>query len=593
LYGQYIYFSRQKYGMYSIKYRRSSVYASRSAVKATSLSLRICLISCLVLLSFHNVFSQLLDQKKTFTRADTLRGSLRPERTCYDVQFYELKIKVDTVHQSISGSNEIFFKAVTDIRAMQIDLQDSMVIDDITYKGTRIFYTREYNAVFLAFMKPIAAGTEGSIVVKYHGTPIKAKRAPWDGGFVWRHDRNNKLWLGVACEGLGASSWWPCKDHLSDEPDKGIRIICTFPKGLKCVANGQDMGSKDSGEWTTSTYLVTYPINTYNVSLNIGDYAHFEDEYVATDGEKLKLNYDVMSYNLDKAKKQFEIVKPMLQCYEKYLGKYPFWRDGYRLVETSYLGMEHQSAIAYGNHYKMGYDGTDFSRIKLWFDYIIVHESGHEWWGNSVSAKDIADMWIHEGFCTYTESIFVENQYGHDTALLYINAKKPTVNNTAPIQGPYLGVNEEGNGDMYSKGSLMLNTLRTVVNNDPLWWQIIKGVSDTAFKYKTTDADAIISYFNKKSNKNLTPIFHQYLKYAAIPKFTYTLRKIKGNKYELIYFWITDVKDFEMPVQITTDKGRTEWLPANNLIQAKMVKLSSLNDFRINEDLEYFTIDRR
>jgi aminopeptidase N len=338
---------------------------------------------------------------------------------------------------------------------------------------------------------------------------------------------------------------------------------------------------------------VSYPINTYDVSLNIGDYVHFEEEYVAEDGEKLKLNYDVLSYNLDKAKEQFKQVKPMMKIYEKYLGKYPFWRDGYRLVETSYLGMEHQGAIAYGNHYRTGYDGMDYSRIGLNFDYIIIHESGHEWWGNSVSASDMADMWIHESFCTYTESIYVENLYGNDTAQLYINAKKTTIGNRGPIQGPYLGVNEEGNGDMYSKGSLMLNTIRTVVNNDALWWQMLKGISDTAFKYKVTNADAIIAYFNKKSGKDLTPIFYQYLKYAGIPRLVYSLKKIKGKKYELIYFWLTDVKNFNMPIQISSDKGKKEWIPVSNNIQTKQLILSSESDFKINEEAEYIKIEKR
>ena len=551
------------------------------------------LIAIVALFSVNSLFSQLLEQKKGFTRADSLRGSLRPERTCYDVQFYELKVKVDTVTRSISGSNEIFFKAVTDIHVMQVDLLDSFVIDNISYKGQKLYYTREFGAVFIALMDPIPAGTEGSILIKYHGTPIKAKRAPWDGGFVWRHDRNGKMWVGVACEGLGASSWWPCKDHLSDEPDKGIRIIATVPRGLKCVANGPDMGQKDSGQWSTFTYLVTYPINTYDVSLNIGDYVHFEDEYVAADGDKLKLNYDVLSYNLDKAKEQFKQVKPMLKVYEKYLGKYPFWRDGYRLVETSYLGMEHQGAIAYGNHYRTGYDGMDYSRIGLNFDYIIIHESAHEWWGNSVSCADLADMWIHESFATYTESIYVESLYGRDTALLYINAKKSSVGNHAPIQGQYLGVNEEGNGDMYHKGALMLNTLRTAVNNDALGWQIIKGTCDTAFKYKTITGDDIVNYFNQKSGRDLTPIFHQYLQYAAIPRLVYTLKKVKGKKYELIYFWLTDVKDFNMPVQIITGGGRTEWIPVSNAIQTKTLTLSAESDFRINEDLEYIKVEKR
>ena len=579
--------------MYLNKSCQWSVLVYNRSASFSPMSIKICLFLCLSFISANNLFSQLLEPKKPFTRADTLRGSLRPERTCYDVTFYELKVKVDTVTKSISGSSEIFFKALSNINVMQIDLMDSFVIDNISYKGTTLYYTREFGAVFIALMTPIPAGTEGSILVKYHGTPLKAKHAPWDGGFVWRHDKNGKMWVGVACEGLGASSWWPCKDHLGDEPDRGIRIIATVPKGLKCVANGQDMGQKDSGVWSTFTYLVTYPINTYDVSLNIGDYVHFEDVYVASDGEKLKLNYDVLSYNLDKAKEQFAQVKPMMKIYEKYLGKYPFWRDGYRLVETSYLGMEHQGAIAYGNHYRTGYDGMDYSRIGLDFDYIIIHESGHEWWGNSVSASDMADMWIHEGFCTYTESIYVEELFGRDTALLYTNAKKPTVGNRAPIQGQYLGVNAEGSSDMYSKGSLMLNTIRTVVNNDALWWQIIKGTCDTAFKYKTTNADEIITYFNKKSGKDLTPIFYQYLKYPAIPKLVYTLKKVKKKKYEFIYFWQTDVRNFNMPIMITTDKGKTEWLQANNSIQTKMITLSAEGDLKINDTLEYFKLEKR
>ena len=555
----------------------------------------LCKLSLLLVL---NVFvssqssAQLLEQKKIFTRADTLRGGLRPERTCYDVTYYDLKIKLDTINKSITGSNEIFFKAVTDIIVMQLDLLDSMIIDKITYRGANLYYTREYNAVFIAFMTPVKVGTEGSILIQYHGKPIRAKRAPWDGGFVWTHDKNGKFWMGIACEGLGASSWWPCKDHLSDEPDKGIRITCTVPKGLKCVANGQYQGMKEETDGTTFTYLVTYPINNYNVTLNVGDYVHFEEAYQAQDGAKLNLNYDVLSYNLPKAQEQFKEVKPMLHCYEQYLGKYPFWRDGYRLVETPYLGMEHQSAIAYGNHYRTGYDGTDYSRIGLRFDYIIIHESGHEWWGNSVTAKDIADMWIHEGFCTYTEAIYVECMHGRDTSLRYINAKKARVGNLAPIQGPY-GVNEEGNGDMYNKGALMLNTLRSVVNNDKHWWQIIKGLSDTAFQYKTTDAEEIISYFNKKSGMNLSPIFHQYLQHTAIPRFIYTLKPVKGKKYELIYFWLTDVKDFAMPVQITTAVGKIEWLPTTNAIQNKFITLNAEADFKINEDLDYIVVEKR
>ena len=416
------------------------------------------------------VLAQLSTQKKIFTRADTLRGSLRPERTCYDVLFYELRLNLDTGQRTIAGSVEMTFKAVDDVRTLQLDLNDSFTIEKITCNNLSLPFTRECSAVFIAFPNAIKKGTQAMLHIDYLGKPKQAKNAPWDGGFVWKRDSNNKPWIGVACEGLGASSWWPCKDHNSDEPDNGVRVMCTVPSNLKCIANGkEELFFSNKNGTTTYSWLVSYPINLYNVTLNIGDYVFFKDSYKNIDGTTFPLNYYVLRENLEKAKRQFTQVKPMMQCYEKFLGPYPFPRDGYKLVETPYLGMEHQSAIAYGNQYKTGYNGNDFSRIGLDFDYIIIHETGHEWWGNSVSCADLADMWIHEGFCTYSESIYVECLFDRKKSLQYINAKKASVLNAAPIKGPYTGVNEEGDGDMYTKGSLLLNTLRTVVNSDLLW----------------------------------------------------------------------------------------------------------------------------
>ncbi len=548
---------------------------------------------------FFSAEGQLVEQKKIFSKADTLRGSLRPERTCYDVKFYELHVEIDTSNKTIKGSNEIFFTATQDINAMQVDLSDSFVVDKITFQGKPVFFAREYNALFLAFFKPIGKGVETSIKIEYHGRPIIAKRAPWDGGFVWKHDDNGKAWIAVACEGLGASSWWPCKDHLSDEPDYGMRIECTVPDGLKCISNGNlEFEFPNKGRNTTTySWRVSYPINTYNVTLNIGDYTHFGERYTAQDGDSLALDYYVLSYNLEKAKKQFEQVKPMMKVYEKYLGKYPFWKDGYALVETPYLGMEHQGAIAYGNKYKSGYNGIDFSKIGLKFDYIIIHETGHEWWGNSVSCKDIADMWIHESFCTYAEAIYVEVLHGKDTAQLYINAKKKDVDNKSPIQGPY-GVNEEGDGDMYPKGSLMLNTMRTIVNNDALWWSTIKGISDTAFKLRNTDANEIIAYMNQRTGKNLEPILRQYIQHAAIPKVVYSLTKVKAKQYKFSFEWINDMKDefLQMPVIVEFDgkQERVELPQVKNGDYFKKVskyfKIADLSTFKINQELEYIDV---
>lgn len=533
----------------------------------------------------------LIDQKSRFTRADTLRGSLRPERTCYDVTFYDLKVKIDTANKTITGRNRIVFNALADFETLQLDLFDSMRIINILSNGRELRYRREYNAVFVEMDQPVKSGSTGELTVNYYGKPTIAKRAPWDGGFTWTHDNNGHPWIAVACEGMGASSWWPCKDYLGDEPDS-MHIACNVPQELRCISNGQEQPLHEEGDGTTTyNWLVTYPINSYNVSLNIGDYVSFSDTYTANDGSQLALDYYVMRYNLDKAKQQFRQVKPMLHCYEQYLGKYPFWNDGYALVETPYLGMEHQGAIAYGNRYLTGYAGTDYSRIGLDFDYIIIHESGHEWWGNSVSCQDIADMWIHEGFCTYTEAIYVECMFGKDTAIKYINAHKAHVGNKAPVVGPY-GVNEEGDGDMYSKGSLFLNTLRTVVNNDKQWWAIIKGMSDTTFKMKNTNYDEVLAYFNKKTGRDLTTVFDQYLKHAAIPVLEFKLKRIKKGEFNLSYRWVTDVADFKMPVAIAGTDGKMELLNATNDFKTTTIKLKKEADFNVLDKLMYIDVKR-
>ena len=530
--------------------------------------------------------AQLTEQKKSYTRADTLRGALRPERTCYDVTYYKLYIRLDTAQKSLIGSNEIHFKAVEDFSKLQIDLFENMKIINISFKGKELAYHREFDAVFVDMAETVKAGSQGALIVNYYGQPTIAKRAPWDGGFTWSYDKNGKTWIGVSCEGIGASLWWPCKDYLGDEPDS-MRISCNVPKGLRCVSNGREESERvERNGTTTFNWFVSYPINTYNVTLNVADYVTFHDTYTADDGSVLDLDYYVLPYNLEKAKAQFTQVKPMLKCYEKYLGKYPFWNDGYALVETPYLGMEHQGAISYGNRYLTGYAGSDYSRIGLDFDYIIIHESGHEWWGNNVSCKDIADMWIHESFCTYTEAIYVECMFGYETALKYLTAKKAHVGNKGTIVGKY-DVNEEGDGDMYNKGALFLNTLRHIVNNDTLWWATIKGMCDTTFKMKNVGYDDVVNYFNKKTGLNLTPLFEQYLKHPAIPVFEYSLVNTNGKEYQLRYKWKADVSDFKMPLYISTKKKQEQRLDATTKEQTLTLKLRKPEDFQILDDLMY------
>ena len=479
-----------------------------------------------------------------YTEADTLRGSLRPERTNFDVLKYHLKLKVEPEKKFISGSNVISFKVSENMPVMQLDLFKNMQIDSITHGKNNLEYERRHNAVFIEFKENLKKGTTDSIEFFYHGNPIVAKNAPWDGGFVWDEDKNGNPWIGVAVQGTGASLWYPNKDHQSDEPEEALMDIAV-PNGLMNVSNGRLIDEKDLGNgFTEWSWKVVNPINNYNIMINIGDYAHFSEKY-----NDLDLDYYVLSYNLEKAEEHFTEVKDMMACFYEKMGPYPFEEDGYKLVETPYLGMEHQSAVAYGNKYRKGYLGNDLSGtgIGLKWDFIIIHESGHEWYGNSITSKDIADMWIHEGFTSYTEAIYTECRWGKEEALKYIKGIRRNIGNRSKIIGDY-GVNSEGSGDMYYKGSNLLNTIRSIYDNDELWWNTFRDYTKT-FKHQTiTTADAE-NFFNKATKVDLEPVFDQYLRYAALP-----VLQLKQADDQILYRWNADVPGFKMPVDVIIDE---------------------------------------
>jgi aminopeptidase N len=522
---------------------------------------------------------QQLSAQETFTRKDSLHGGLRPERTCFDVLRYDLNIKINPSQKSILGYNEISFKVISTTSKIQLDLFENMKIDSIVLDAKKLNYKREFNAVFIDFSVALAENSEQKLRFYYSGNPLVAKHAPWDGGFVFSKDTNGKDWIGVAVQGTGASLWFPCKDSQSDEPDFGATIKVAIPNGLMNVSNGRLIGSEDlKNGYMRWDWEVRNPINNYDITLNIGDYVHFGENYKGLD-----LDYYVLRENEAKAKIQFEQVKPMMDCFQSKFGEYPFATDSYKLVDASYLGMEHQSAVAYGNKYKNGYLGTDLSGtgIGLNFDYIIIHESGHEWFGNSITSKDIADMWIHEGFTMYSEAVFVECQYGYEKAMQYINGMQDGVRNDKPIIGKY-GVNQEGSSDMYRKGALFLNTLRHIINNDATWWKMILNYSNT-FRHQIIDTETVIAFFNKESGMNLTPIFNQYLKNSGIP-----LLEIKSTKNKLEYRWSTDVIDFKMPIDIKLRGKKIRLFPTNSWSKSdfKIKKISEIeilkNNFFIN-----------
>ncbi len=492
-----------------------------------------------------------------FTHADSLRGSLRPERTGYDVLFYDLNVSVDPATKSIAGSNVIRYKVVKPLRRMQVDLFANMQVKRILPKSAGanpkpLPFVRDGNAIFITLPSPQAVGSIHELVIEYAGSPQIAKNAPWDGGFVWRRDTTGAKsaeWVTVACEGTGASLWWPCKDHLSDEPDS-MRITCRVPKGLTCVSNGRLISQKSlpdrqQDEWT---WFVHYPINNYNVTLNITDYAHFADTYTAQDGHKLPLDYYVLPGNIAKAKTHFEQVKPMLACYERYFGNYPFGRDGYKLVETPYWGMEHQSAVAYGNQYRNNPFG---------FDFIIIHESGHEYFGNSLSCADHAEMWLHESFTTYAEALFMECTQGLPRAVTYLNGQRKLIKNQYPMLGP-MGVNaDQKDTDIYYKGTWMLHTLRNAVGDDARWFAAIRALA-TEKRLSIVNTDEVVDFLSQRTGADLRPLFTQYLRYPSLPTLEYKVGPATAaNEQTVSYRWVADAPGFSLPVQVRA--GSNPW----------------------------------
>lgn len=528
-------------------------------------------------------------QPSVFTHADSLRGMMSPERTCYDITYYHLDIKVDTASRSVSGSNRIVFRAVNDFDRMQVDLFENMKIDRIEGDdGKTLPYTRDGNAFFISFPQMLKKGTIRTVTIHYSGAPQVAANPPWSGGFTWTKDKDGNPWIVVTCQETGASLWWPNKDHQSDEPDSMLLSV-TVPAGLMNVSNGRLRATTElPGGWTRFDWFISSPINSYNVTINIGKFVHFGEVF---DGvEKLTLDYYVKPYNLEKAKEQFQQVKPMMECYEKRFGAYPFPRDGYKLVESPHLGMEHQSAVAYGNNYVQGYRGTASSEVGVKFDFIIIHETAHEWWGNSVTSQDIADMWIHESFGAYAEAVYVECLFGYEEAMKYVNGKKPNVQNRAPIIGTY-NVHKRGAGDMYDKGQLVLNTLRHVIDNDNLWWEIIKGLA-VDFRHSIVTAEDLFSHINKKTGRDYGYFFEQYFKKAKIPVLELMLTK-SGDDVTLRYRWGADVEGFAMPVKVTTAKGAYSFIHPTTSSQTLNLNGMSPDDFRVAQDLFYVDVRLR
>lgn len=517
-----------------------------------------------------------------FTEQDTLRGSITKERIWWDLKYYHLDIKVTPSNKTIEGTNTVRYTVLNEYNIMQIDLQEPMQIYKVLQEGRELKFNRNGNAFFIQMDTPQKIGETKEIVIFFGGSPKEAIKPPWDGGITWKKDKNGNDFIASTCQGLGASIWWPNKDHMYDEVENML-ISVNVPGHLTNVSNGRLQSIKKLKDGTkTFNWYVANPINNYGVNINIGDYVNFSEKY---NGEKgnLDCNYYVLRNNLAIAKEHFKEVPRMLKAFEDWFGSYPFYEDGYKLVETPYLGMEHQSSVTYGNGYKNGYLGRDLSGTGwgLKFDFIIVHESGHEWFANNITYKDIADMWIHESFTNYSESLFVEYYYGKEAGAQYVRGCRKNIDNDKPIIGHY-DVNSEGSGDMYPKGANMLHTIRQILRDDAKWKSILRGLN-TTFYHQTVTTKQIEDYMSTNAGLNFEKVFNQYLRTTKIPTFEYFFKE--GY---LQYRWSNCVEKFDMPLMITMN-GVEKWLkPTPDWKKEKMEKETSMTltvnkDFYVNQ----------
>jgi aminopeptidase N len=513
-----------------------------------------------------------------YTHADTLRGSITPERAWWDVTFYDLGVRVYPRDSSIAGIVGITYRVSGPAKEMQIDLQQPLTLDSLVQDGDRVAVREDGDAYFATLVAPQRVGARKLITAYYHGHPRSAKNPPWDGGFIWRTDSLGRRWVATAVQGLGASAWWPNKDTQADEPDSQ-RVRISVPDPMLDVSNGRLRRTTHNADGTaTYEWFIANPINNYDVSVNAGGYAHFSQIYHGERGP-LTLDFWPLSYHLDTAKVQFQQAVPMLACFEHWFGPYPWYKDGYKLVEAPHLGMEHQSAVAYGNHYANGYLGRDLSHtgLGLAWDFIIVHESAHEWWGNSLTSKDLADMWIHESFANYAEGLFEECQQGNAAGARYIIGTRKNVRNDTPIIPAY-GVNAEGSGDMYYKGGNMLHTIRQIVNDDAKWRGILRGLQAT-FRHQTVTGKQIEDYMSRHAGVDLSRVFAQYLTTTKIPVFEY---RRTGDA--LAYHWADAVPGFDMPVRVMLRPGAYTLLHPTAAWQRVATRLAPTDSVVVDEN---------
>ena len=554
---------------------------------------------CIFFFTNSNSVAQLLQHKNNFTYADTLRGSLNENRNWWNVTYYNITIHPNITNKELEGKVEILFTTkINGNKLLQLDLQQPLIIDSCFFNNQKISFQKQHQNTWLCNINNIEAkqyidkikGGKGwinkqqQLLIYYHGKPKQAINPPWDGGWIWKKDKNGNPFVSVAVQGLGASAWYPCKDHQSDEPDNGASLTIIVPDSLVAIANGNLISKNEItiSKETSFTWQVKNPINNYCIIPYIGKYVNFSDTLMGEKG-KLNINYWVLNYNLEKAKEQFKQVKPMLHAFEDWFGPYPFYEDGYQLIDAPHLGMEHQSAVAYGNQYKNGYLGMDRSASgwgKKW-DFIIIHESGHEWFANNITTKDIADMWVHEGFTTYSETLFTEYYFGKQAGNEYNYGQRKNIRNDENIIGTY-GVNKEGSGDQYDKASNMLHSIRHAINNDVKFKNMLRGLNAT-FYHQTVTTQQIEKYISKNLGFNFNTVFNQYLRTTQLPILEYYFA---DNHQTLWYRYNNCINNFNLPITLENTTNATTLYPNTNWKSTTTLANAIVQQYFQNKGLE-------
>ena len=473
-------------------------------------------------------------------------GPLSESQAKYDVIYYGINLEVMSEDQAIAGYVDIKLKSLTDnLNKIELDLIDNFDVLGLTDPDNHgLNFDHGGDKLMVNLVKPAGKDELIDLRIKYEGQPVEALMPPWIGGFNWSKDSTGADWIGLSCQGEGAKIWIPCKDHPSDEPDS-VALSITIPKPYYCAANGvlREITEPKEG-FQTYHWITHYPINNYDINISIGKYKVLQKYYYLENGDSMPVIFYHLAQSEAGAEKHLDMAIDMLKTYRKYYGEYPFAKEKFAIVETKYLGMEHQTINAYGNHYKYRkINGKDW-------DDLMVHEMGHEWWGNKVTANDWADLWIHEGICTFGEALYLREKGGEKAYHDHLQMIKKRISNKTPII-PKRNANshEVYTGDIYSKGAWLMNSLRYILGDSAFFAALKDFATNPQYTYQNrVVTDNFIDLIKRHSQSDFSAYIADYLYTTNIPDVR--VDSVSQNLYNVS---IPNI-DYTLPMDISGDE---------------------------------------